>query len=67
MYQTAEIDELLNQMRAGTEFQGRKLGESYHIWKEMIEATGVKIIIGISGAMIPAGMQECLIQLVKHH
>jgi len=64
MYPAAEIDELLERM-SQTGFQGRKLGESYHIWKEMIETPGVKIILGLSGAMIPAGMQECLIQLVE--
>ena len=64
MYPATEINELLERM-SHTGFQGRKLGESYHIWKEMIETPGVKIILGLSGAMIPAGMQECLIQLVE--
>jgi deoxyhypusine synthase len=49
-----------------TGFQGRKLGESYHIYKEMIETPGITILLGLSGAMIPAGMQECLISLVEH-
>ncbi|MDE2519270.1 MAG: deoxyhypusine synthase family protein, partial [Methanocorpusculum sp.] len=52
MYPATEINELLERM-SHTGFQGRKLGESYHIWKEMIETPGVKIILGLSGAMIP--------------
>ncbi len=65
MHPAASVDELLDRM-SRTGFQGRKLGESYHIWKEMIETPDVTIILGLSGAMIPAGMQECLIQLVEH-
>ncbi|MDV0442513.1 Deoxyhypusine synthase-like protein [Methanocorpusculaceae archaeon Ag1] len=65
MHPAASVDELLDRM-SRTGFQGRKLGESYHIWKEMIETPNVTIILGLSGAMIPAGMQECLIQLVEH-
>lgn len=65
MYPATEIDQLLERM-SQTGFQGRKLGESYHIWKEMIETPEVKIILGLSGAMNPACMQECLIQLVEH-
>lgn len=64
MHPASSVDELLDRM-SETGFQGRKLGESYHIWKEMIKTPGVTIILGLSGAMIPAGMQECLIQLVE--
>lgn len=65
MHPASSVSELLDRM-SQTGFQGRKLGESYHIWKEMIETPGVTIILGLSGAMIPAGMQECLIQLIEH-
>ena len=47
-------------------FQGRKLGESVRVWSEMIQDPDCTILLGLSGAMIPAGMQECLIQLVRH-
>lgn len=43
------------------------LGESFRIWKEMIEDDDCTIIMGLSGAMIPAGMQKCLIELAEHH
>lgn len=59
------VDHLLEKM-SKTGFQGRKLGESLEVWREMITGEDVHIILGLSGAMIPAGMQECLISLVEH-
>ncbi|MDR2855276.1 MAG: deoxyhypusine synthase [Methanomicrobiales archaeon] len=59
------VAELLDGM-AQTGFQGRKLGEAYRIWKAMIEDPDVYIMLGLSGAMVPAGMQECLISLVEN-
>ena len=47
------VDKLLENM-SGSGFQGRKLGESFQIWKEMIETPEIRIIIGLSGAMVPA-------------
>lgn len=61
---TSDVTALLDAM-SKTGFQGRKLGESYLIWKQMIEDPKVKILLGLSGAMVPAGMQECLIELVS--
>ncbi|QYZ79706.1 deoxyhypusine synthase [Methanofollis formosanus] len=49
-----------------TGFQGRKLGESARVWSEMIQDPDCTIILGLSGAMVPAGMQECLIELIAH-
>ncbi|QSZ67745.1 deoxyhypusine synthase [Methanofollis aquaemaris] len=49
-----------------TGFQGRKLGESVRVWSEMIQDPDCTIILGLSGAMVPAGMQECLIELIAH-
>ena len=61
----ASVDRLLENMsRSG--FQGRKLGESFQIWKEMIQTPGIRIVLGLSGAIVPAGMQECIIQLVEN-
>lgn len=61
---TSDVAALLEGMRK-TGFQGRKLGESVAVWKEMMEDPGMLILLGLSGAMIPAGMQECLIELVE--
>ncbi len=48
-----------------TGFQGRKLGESVEVWSRMIEDPKCTIFLGLSGAMVPAGMKECLIELVE--
>lgn len=61
----SQVDQLLEKM-SKTGFQGRKLGESLSVWKQMIREPGVTIIMGLSGAMVPAGMQECLIELLEH-
>lgn len=59
------VDSLLKQMSM-TGFQGRKLGESVAVWSQMIEDPDVTIFAGLSGAMVPAGMQECLITLLEN-
>ncbi len=59
------ITALLESM-SKTGFQGRKLGESLGIWTDMLKDPECTILLGLSGAMIPAGMQTCLIELVKH-
>ena len=61
----ASVDKLLENM-SKSGFQGRKLGESFQIWKEMIQTPGIRIVLGLSGAIVPAGMQECIIQLVEN-
>ncbi len=61
---TLRIDELLDGM-SKTGFQGRKLGESFQVWSSMLSEDDLVILLGLSGAMVPAGMQQCLIELVK--
>ncbi|MDH7593109.1 MAG: deoxyhypusine synthase [Methanomicrobiales archaeon] len=60
------IAQLLKSM-SKSGFQGRKLGESVEIWSQMIRDPDCTIFLGLSGAMIPAGMQQCLIELVRRH
>lgn len=61
---TSDVPGLISAM-AKTAFQGRKLGESLEIWSQMIEDPACTILLGLSGAMIPAGMQQCIIELVR--
>lgn len=61
---TANVSDLLQGM-AQTGFQGRKLGESVEIWKKMLEDPGCTIFLGLSGAMLPAGMQKILIEMAR--
>ncbi len=62
----ADITRLLDGM-SKTGFQGRKLGESVTVWSDMIKDPDCTILLGLSGAMIPGGMQKCLIELVERH
>jgi deoxyhypusine synthase len=39
----------------GISFQGRALATAYQIWKKML-GDRVMIMMGMSGAMVPAGM-----------
>ena len=58
------ISELLKAM-ANTGFQGRKLGEAAEIWNNMIKERELTILMGLSGAMVPAGMRQIISYLIK--
>ncbi len=57
--------ELLEEMLA-TGFQGKALGESFLVWKEMLKEKKITIWLGISGAIIPAGMRRAIAYLIKN-
>jgi deoxyhypusine synthase len=59
---TENVGDLLAGM-ARTGFQGRRLGESVEVWAGMIRDPECTIFLGLSGAMIPAGMQRVLMEL----
>jgi deoxyhypusine synthase len=62
---TSNVADLLRSMSL-TGFQGRRLGESVEIWSRMIRDPDCTIFFGLSGAMIPAGMQACIMELIRH-
>src|SRR3989442_13695970 len=47
---------LLEKMQ-GISFQGRNLATAYHVWKKMLQDR-VMIMMGVAGAMVPAGMRR---------
>ncbi|MCL7412678.1 MAG: deoxyhypusine synthase [ANME-2 cluster archaeon] len=49
-----------------TGFQGRKLGESVEAWVHMVQEDEVTIMMGLSGAMVPAGMRGIITYLIRH-
>ncbi len=59
-----KISELLECM-AGTAFQGRKLGEAFLVWKEMLSSESCVVMMGLSGAMVPAGMRRLVAHLLR--
>ncbi len=55
---------LLEKMQ-GISFQGRNLATAYQIWKKML-GDRVMIMMGLSGAMVPAGMRRLVVYLIKN-
>src|SRR2546427_4355034 len=55
---------LLEKMR-GVSFQGRNLGTAYQIWRRML-GDRVMIMMGMSGAMVPAGMRRLVGYMLKN-
>jgi deoxyhypusine synthase len=56
--------DILNGMLA-TGFQGKALGEAFAIWQEMLRQKKITIWLGISGAIVPAGMRRIISYLVE--
>lgn len=59
------ISELLRAMK-DTAFQGRRLGEAAEVWTRMLEEKRIVILMGLSGAMVPAGMGRIISYLIKN-
>ncbi|HXX24929.1 MAG TPA: deoxyhypusine synthase family protein [Terriglobia bacterium] len=55
---------LLEKMQ-GISFQGRALATAYQIWKRML-GDPVMIMMGMSGAMVPAGMRRLVVFMLKN-
>ncbi|MFQ6062002.1 MAG: deoxyhypusine synthase [Methanosarcinales archaeon] len=49
-----------------TGFQGRKLAESIEIWMGMLEEKDLTIFMGLSGALVPAGMGKIISFFIKN-
>lgn len=62
---TKDISELLRGMTR-TGFQGKKLGQAFEVWEKMLKEDDITIFLGISGAMVPAGMRNVFIYLIRN-
>ena len=49
----------------GTAFQGRQLGQAFQVWKRML-GDRCSILMGMSGAMVPAGMRRLVVYMIEH-
>jgi deoxyhypusine synthase len=58
------VGSLLEKMQ-GISFQGRNLANAYHLWHRMLQDR-VMIMMGMSGAMVPAGMRRLVVYLIKN-
>jgi deoxyhypusine synthase len=59
------IDELLKQLKQ-TSFNARSLGKAVDVLEEMIKDKNCTKFLGLSGALVPAGMQECIMEMIKN-
>lgn len=62
---TRSISEIAKDM-SQTGFQGRKLGESIETWYQMLKEDEITVIMGLSGAMVPAGMRGIITYLIRN-
>ncbi len=51
---------------AKTGFQGRQLGRAFEVWKSMIADPECTILMGMSGAMVPAGMRRLVRFMIEN-
>ena len=58
------VSALLEKMQ-GISFQGRNLAKAYQVWKKML-GDRVMIIMGMSGAMVPAGMRRLVVYMIRN-
>jgi deoxyhypusine synthase len=58
------VSEIVRAMER-TGFQGRKLGEATRAWENALQAPKCTIFLGITGAMVPAGMRRILAHLIE--
>jgi deoxyhypusine synthase len=59
-----DVASLLEKMQ-GISFQGRNLAIAYQVWQKMLQDR-VTIIMGMAGAMVPAGMRRLVVYLIKN-
>ncbi len=48
-----------------TGFQGRKLAESVQAWHNMLKEKNMTVLMGLSGAMVPAGMRRIISYMIQ--
>ncbi|HJH29153.1 MAG TPA: deoxyhypusine synthase [Methanosarcinaceae archaeon] len=59
------ISELTDAMLT-TGFQGRKLAESVQVWHNMLKEDNITILMGLTGAMVPAGMRKIISHMIRN-
>jgi len=60
----ASLSDLLSRMQE-TAFQGKRLGLAFEVWKKML-ADDCVILMGMAGAMVPAGMRRLVVRMIEH-
>ncbi len=60
----AGVEDLVKRM-GSTAFQGKNLSVAVDVWEEMLK-TNTTVFFGLAGAMVPAGMRELIVYLIKN-
>jgi len=61
-----KVSELVEQMKEAG-FGARKIGEAGEILREMIKDKDCKKFFGVAGAMVPGGMRNIIIEMLKNN
>ncbi len=61
----ATAAELIERM-GGTSFQARNVAEAARIWARMLEDDETTVLLGVAGALVPAGLRPLLAYLIEH-
>ncbi|MCK4738846.1 MAG: deoxyhypusine synthase [Deltaproteobacteria bacterium] len=61
----SSVDDLIRRM-GDTAFQGKNLSLAVDVWEDMLRDKKSLVFFGLAGAMVPAGMREVLVHLLKH-
>ena len=59
------INDMVRQMRF-TAFNARKIGEAVDLLEQMIKDKNCVKFLGLSGALVPAGMSSCINEMIKN-
>ena len=59
------VDELVRQFKFSA-FNARRVSEATDILEEMIRDKNCVKFLGLSGAMVPAGMRSCVVEMIKN-
>lgn len=59
-----KISELTDAMLK-TGFQGRKLAQAVESWNAMLDEEDLTVFMGLSGAMVPAGMRKIIAHMIR--
>jgi deoxyhypusine synthase len=59
-----DLPALLGRM-SQTAFQGKQLGQAFKLWQKMLQHQDTVIILGLAGALVPAGMRSLIVSLIR--